>query len=108
MNHYLKNQGTAYTLASPDRVLAVQALAVKITGKHRPVRSKGAEKRYYPQFGAGMSTAAYVAQYYALNSNWRNFKVPRPYGDDNLKGFYDTLSGRVSVPEGVDSVEICL
>jgi hypothetical protein len=107
MNHYLKIQGTAYTLASLDRVLAVQALAVKITGKHRPVRSKGAEKRYYPQFGAYMTTAAYVAQYYALNSNRKNFKVPPPYGDDNLKGFYDTLSGRVSVPDGVDSVEVC-
>jgi hypothetical protein len=107
MKHYLKIDGTAYTLASPDRVLAVQALAVKITGKHKPVRSKGAEKRSYPQFGADMSTAAYVAQYYALNSNRRNFKVPPPYGDDNLKGFYDSLSGRVSVPEGVDSVEIC-
>ena len=108
MNHYLKIQGTAYTLASPDRVLAVQALAVKITGKHRPVRSKGAEKRYYPQFGADMTTAAYVAQYYALNSNRKNFKVPPPYGDNNIKGFYDSLSGRVSVPDGIDSVEICL
>ena len=107
MKHYLKIDGTAYTLASPDRVLAVQALAVKITGKHRPVRSKGAEKRSYPQFGADMTTAAYVAQYYALNSNRRNFKVPPPYGDNNIKGFYDSLSDRVSVPEGVDSVEIC-
>jgi hypothetical protein len=107
MNHYLKIQGTAYTLASLDRVLAVQALAVKITGKHRPVRSKGAEKRSYPQFGAYMSTAAYVAQYYALNSNRKNFKVPPPYGNDNLKGFYDDLSGRVSMPDGVDSVEVC-
>jgi hypothetical protein len=107
MKHYLKIDGTAYTLASPDRVLAVQALAVKITGKHRPVRSKGAEKRSYPQFGADMTTAAYVAQYYALNSNRRNFKVPPPYGDNNIKGFYDSLSDRVSIPEGVDSVEVC-
>jgi hypothetical protein len=107
MKHYLKIGGTAYTLASLDRVLAVQALAVKITGKHRPVKPKGAEKRYYPQFGADMSTADYVRQYYALNSNRKNYKTPPPYGDDNLKGFYDSLSDRVSVPEGVDSVEIC-
>ena len=107
MKHYLKIQGTAYTLASLDRVLAVQALAVKITGKHRPVKSRGAEKRSFPQFGAYMSTAAYVAQYYALNSNRRNFKVPPPYGDNNIKGFYDSLSDRVSVPDGIDSVEIC-
>jgi hypothetical protein len=106
MKHYLKIDGTAYTLASLDRVLAVQALAVKITGKHRLVRSKGAEKRYYPQFGADMTTAAYVRQYYALNSNRKNFKVPPPYGDANLAGFYDGLSDRVSAPQGVDSMEI--
>lgn len=107
MKHYLKVNGTAYTLASLDRVLAVQALAVKITGKHRPVKSRGADRRSFPKFGADMTTAAYVAKYYALNSNRRNFKTPPPYGDDNLKGFYDSLSDRVSVPEGVDSVEVC-
>ena len=80
---------------------------LKLTGKHKPVKSKGAERRLYPADGATLSTAAYVAQYYALNSNRRNFKTPPPYGDDNLKGFYDALSDRVSVPEGVDSVEIC-
>ena len=107
MNHYLKINGTAYTLSSLDRVLAVQALASKITGVHRPVKSKGADKRSFPKFGADMTTADYVREYYALNSNRRNFKTPPPYGDDNLKGFYDSLSGRVSVPEGVDSVEVC-
>jgi hypothetical protein len=54
-----------------------------------------------------MTTSAYVAQYYALNSNRKNYKTPPPYGDDNLKGFYDTLSGRVSAPEGKDSMEVC-
>jgi hypothetical protein len=107
MKHYTTVNGAAYTLASLDRVLAVQALAVKITGKHRPVKSKGAEKRFYPRFGADMTTADYVRQYYALNSDRRNFKAPPPYGDDNLKGFYDDLSGRVSIPDGVDSMEIC-
>ena len=107
MKHYLKINGTAYTLASLGRVLAVQALAVKITGKHKPVRSKGAEKRLYPLYGAGMTTADYVRHYYALNSYRKNYITPPPYGDDNIKGFYDALSDRVSVPEGVDSVEVC-
>ena len=107
MKHYTTVNGTAYTLASLDRVSAVQALASKITGKHRPVKSRGADKRSFPRYGADMTTADYVRQYYALNSNRRNFKTPPPYGDDNLKGFYDSLSGRVSVPEGVDSMEIC-
>tara|TARA_R110002126_G_scaffold280950_1_gene428583 strand:- start:218 stop:544 length:327 start_codon:yes stop_codon:yes gene_type:complete len=107
MKHYLKINGTAYTLSSLDRVLAVQALAVKITGRCLPVKSRGADKRSFPRFGEDMTTAAYVREYYSLNSNRRNFKTPPPYGDDNIKGFYAALSGRVSVPDGVDSVEVC-
>jgi len=39
----------------------------KATGKHKPVKSKGAVKRFYPPFGATMSTAEYVAAYETLN-----------------------------------------
>jgi hypothetical protein len=42
-------------------------LHAKATGKHKPVKSKGAEKRLYPPYGANMSTAEYVAAYEALN-----------------------------------------
>ena len=42
---------------------------VKCTGKHKPVKSKGAEKRLYPPHGATMSTADYVGAYEALNKN---------------------------------------
>ena len=45
----------------------------KCTGKHKPVKSKGAEKRFYPPYGATMSTAEYVAAYEALNGR-RNIK----------------------------------
>ena len=80
---------------------------MKITGKHKPVKSKGPERRLYPTDGASLSTAAYVAQYYALNSTRRNFKTGGgPYGDDNLAGFYDSLSDRLSVPQGEDSMEV--
>ena len=80
---------------------------LKLTGKHKPVKSKGPERRLYPADGASLSTAAYVAQYYALNSTRRLFKDPAaPYGDDNLVGFYEGLSDRLSVPEGVDSLEV--
>jgi hypothetical protein len=41
----------------------------KATGKHRKLKSKGAEKRFYPVFGATMSTAEYVAAYEVLNKN---------------------------------------
>jgi hypothetical protein len=103
----LKINTTTYTLASLERVLAVQALTSKITGKHKPVRPKGGTGRLYPAMGASMSPAEYVSQYYALNSNRRLFKSgAAPYGDANLAGFYEGLSDRVSVPQGVDSMEV--
>jgi hypothetical protein len=103
----LKINTTTYTLASLERTLAVQAIASKITGKHKPVRPKGGVSRLYPAMGADMSTAEYVSQYYALNSNRRLFKTgAAPYGDANLAGFYEGLSDRVSVPQGVDSMEV--
>jgi len=103
----LKIKSTTYTLASLERTLAVQTLAAKITGKHKPVRPKGGTGRLYPAMGASMSTAEYVSQYYALNSNRRNFKAgAAPYGDANLAGFYEGLSDHVSVPQGVDSMEV--
>ena len=39
----------------------------KCTGKHKPVKSKGGVKRFYPPHGASMSTAEYVAAYERLN-----------------------------------------
>jgi len=39
----------------------------KCTGKHKPVKSKGGVKRFYPPHGASMSTAEYVAAYETLN-----------------------------------------
>ena len=80
---------------------------LKITGKHKIVKSKGAERRMYPIEGATLSTAAYAAQYYALNSTRRLFKNhAAPYGDANLAGFYEGLSDRLTLPEGVDSLEV--
>jgi hypothetical protein len=81
---------------------------LKLTGKHKPVKSKGPERRLYPAGGATLSTAAYVQEYYALNSTRKLFKNnAAPYGDANLVGFYEGLSDRVSVPEGEDSMEVC-
>lgn len=82
---------------------------LKLTGKHKPVKSKGPERRLYPEHGATLSTAAYVAQYYALNATRGRFNGGGPpYGLDNtLAGFYEGLSDRLSVPEGEDSMEVC-
>ena len=54
---------TTYKTAR-DGIMAHHA---KATGKHKPVKSKGAVKRFYPPFGATMSTADYVAAYETLN-----------------------------------------
>jgi hypothetical protein len=81
---------------------------LKLTGKHKPVKSKSAERRLYPADGASLSTAAYVAQYYALNSGRWPKGQGSPYGLENtLAGFYENLSDRVTVPEGEDSLEVC-
>jgi hypothetical protein len=88
----LKINTTTYTLASLDRAMAVQALASKITGKHKPVRPK-APKRNYPKFGESLSTHAYVRDYYAMNA----------LGETN---HFAPLSKHLSVPVGVDSMEI--
>ena len=81
---------------------------LKLTGKHKPVKSKGVERRLYPTDGATLSTAAYVGQYYSLNVTRGRFNGGGPpYGNDNLVGFYGGLSDRVSVPEGEDSMEVC-
>lgn len=39
----------------------------KCTGKHKRVKSKGPERRFYPIFMAGMSTADYVGAYERIN-----------------------------------------
>ena len=81
---------------------------LKLTGKHKPIRPKGGDRRLYPTDGA-VSTADYVREYYALNSTRKLFKnLAAPYGNDNtLVGFYEGLSDRLTVPEGEDSMEVC-
>jgi len=88
----LKINTTTYSLRSIERAAQVQALAGKITGKHKPVRPK-ASKRTYPTFGANLSTHAYVRDYYAMNA----------LGETN---HFAPLSKHISVPMGVDSMEI--
>ena len=64
---------------------------VKCTGKHKRVKSKGAEKRDYPVYSAGDSTADYVRAYEKLNSkilpwDWLQLRADpclAPVGDDS-------------------------
>ena len=90
--HPLKIETTTYSLASLGRIFEVQMLTSKITGKHKPVRPK-APKRNYPKFGESLSTHAYVRDYYAMNG----------LGETN---HFAPLSTHLSVPQGVDSMEV--
>jgi len=59
----VKIGNTTYITSRAD----IFAHHAKCTGKHRPVKSKGGVKRFYPPHGASMSTAEYVAAYETLN-----------------------------------------
>ena len=90
--HPLKIETTTYSLHSLERVFELQAIASKITGKHKPVRPK-APKRTYPRWGASLSTSDYVRDYYAMNA----------LGESN---HFAPLSTHLSVPVGEDSMEV--
>ena len=45
----------------------IMAHHAKCIGKHKPMKSKGTVKRFYPPHGASMTTAEYVAAYETLN-----------------------------------------
>lgn len=67
------------------------ALHAKCTGKHKPVKpKKSVEKRVYPIYREGMSTAEYVAWYENVNKTLRKWD-------------WGPLSTNVTVPEGVDA-----
>jgi hypothetical protein len=81
-----------YKVIDAAKFLAEHA---KCTGKHRRVKSKGAEKRVYSPYGATMSTADYVKTYEMLN--------------DKIKiGAWDwqPLSEHVTQPQGADIFEV--
>lgn len=105
----LKIESTTYTLASLERAMAVQALASKITGKHKPVRPKAA-KRTFPRFGAVLSTHDYVRDYFAMNApgvycGARNQAAALEAGNAALDMF-EPLSKHISIPQGQDSLEV--
>ena len=56
--------GKTLYITRRDDILSHHA---KCTGKHKPMKSKGAIKRLYPLDGANMTTAQYVAAYERLN-----------------------------------------
>jgi hypothetical protein len=80
---------TRYTTNRAD----IFAHHAKCTGKHKRVKSKGAERRFYPVYFDDMSTADYVAKYQSLNDakhllawDWdqlRELPCLAPVGEDS-------------------------
>ena len=80
---------TAYKINDARDIFAEHA---KCTGKHKIVKSRGAELRRFPDYWADMSTADYVRAYAALNAA------------KNLSAWgWQPLSTTVSVASGEDS-----
>jgi hypothetical protein len=85
--------GRTIYIVNDDHAGAVMNEHAKCTGKHKIVKSKGPERRYFPNYWDGMSTADYVAMYYGINSCRGNQGKCAPYGGENtLTGFYENLN----------------
>jgi hypothetical protein len=103
----LKIESTTYTLKSPERAAQVQELASK-KARRKPITAGCG--RSYPRFGANLSTYAYVRDYYAMNApgvycRTGSQETARQAGLAALDMF-EPLSTRISVPQGVDSMEV--
>lgn len=85
--------GRTIYIVNDDHAGAVMNAHAKCTGKHKIVKSKGPERRYFPNYWDGMSVADYVVMYYSLNSGRGHQGKGAPYGSENtLTGFYDNLN----------------
>jgi hypothetical protein len=115
MKTTIKINGTTYTLSSGRATyetkhlteeqhlqLRVNAVTLLANKKHRKPALKKC-LRVYPKFGAILSTAAYVRDYYLVNANKfvSTDAKGQVYGEKNfMDGFFQPLSTRISVPMG--------
>ena len=95
---------TTYKLNDARDIYAQHA---KCTGKHKRVKSKGAEKRRYPVFYDGMSTSEYVGQYFELNTRGPG-RHNTPYGPDvDVNALFAPLNDApATVYTGDDTYEV--
>jgi len=100
----IKHGRATYTIA--DTRQDFMSALLNCTGEHRRVKSKGAEKRIYPPYGASQSTAQYVSAYELANSGRWPRGVGAPYGSEPTST-YAGLSTRLTPTEGVYMVELC-
>ena len=88
----IKHGRASYTIT--DSRQDFMSALLKCTGKHRRVKSKGAERRIFPPYGATQSTADYVAAYERANTGRWPRNVGAPYGTESTS-CYENLSTRV-------------
>jgi hypothetical protein len=85
----IKINRTTYRVNDARDIYAAHA---KCTGKHKIVKSKGAEKRRYPVFYDGMSTREYVGLYFELNTRGPG-RHDTPYGPDvDVNALFEPLN----------------
>jgi hypothetical protein len=99
----IKINRTTYRVNDARDIYAAHA---KCTGKHKIVKSKGAEKRRYPVFYDGMSTREYVGLYFELNTRGPG-RHNMPYGPDvNITALFEPLNDApATLYTGEDSYE---
>jgi len=103
--------GKARYTISEERVDFMEQ-ALKCTGKHKPVKAKGGVSRNYPRYGAQCSTAEYVRQYHIANAAVYTATDGKGkiYGHEayvkSIDDFFQPMSTGITVPEGVDSMEM--
>ena len=120
MKTTIKLNGTTYTLSSGRATyetkhltdeqrlqLRVNEITLLANKKHRKPTLKKCP-RVYPKFGAILSTAAYVRDYYLANGSAfvSTDAKGQVYGEKNfMDGFFQPLSTCISVPMGEDTQE---
>ena len=81
---------TTYKLKDTSTIFSDHA---KCTGKHKRVKIKADKPRFFPKYGASISTAAYVAAYENMNPSIRVWD-------------WQPLTEHVSQPQGFDAYEV--
>lgn len=107
--HTVRIEKARYTIRD-DRVGFMEH-ALKYTGKHKPVKAKGGVSRNFPRYGAQSSTADYVREYYIANAGvYTATNNGQIYGHkeyvQSVMDMFQPLSTGITVPEGVDSMEV--
>ena len=103
----LRTATAVFTLSPTRNVGELQAKLAKCNGKYKPTKIK-ADRRVYPAFRAGMSTAEYVANFEQLNAGALDRRSRTYIGAKTINdGFFAPLNTQpCTLYSGEDSFEI--